>query len=145
MNNEPKPTPNLLWSIFSMKCPRCRRGNLFIHKNPFAKLNLKYILDMHETCPVCKQRFEMETGFWYGTGYMSYAITVAISVFTFLLWWVTIGFSFDDNRIFYWIVTNAAILIASQPWLMRISRVLYIYLFIKYSPNYENEKSVTFN
>ena len=27
--------PGLLWSIFSMKCPRCRRGNMYNGGHPY--------------------------------------------------------------------------------------------------------------
>lgn len=102
------------------------------------------MLEMHEHCPECGQRFELETGFWYGTGYVSYGLTVAISIFTFLLWWAIIGVSTDDDRLLYWLIFNGALVIIAQPWLMRISRVLYIYIFVKYNPNYKNEEGVRF-
>ena len=37
------PKPNGLWSMLTMKCPRCRRGNMFTHKSAYRKLSLKYI------------------------------------------------------------------------------------------------------
>jgi hypothetical protein len=56
---------------------------------------------MHAHCPVCGQPTEIEVGFYYGTGYVSYAITVGFSVITFIAWWVIFGFSTDDNRFFH--------------------------------------------
>ncbi|WP_204307124.1 hypothetical protein, partial [Klebsiella aerogenes] len=63
---------------------------------------------MNAECPVCKQPTEIEVGFYYGTGYVSYALTIAITVATFVAWKVLIGLSFniDDNRIFYWLGAN---------------------------------------
>jgi hypothetical protein len=46
-------------------------------------------------------------GFYYGTGYVSYALGVAICVTTFIAWFVLIGMSTHDNRFFYWLITNA--------------------------------------
>jgi uncharacterized protein (DUF983 family) len=132
--------PNGLWSIFSMKCPRCRRGNMFTNKSAYAKFSVDYILDMPETCPECGQKYDMEPGFWYGTSYVSYALTVALSVSTFVAWWVLIGFSVYDKRIFWWLGFNAFFLIAIQPWLMRIARVLYIRFFVSYDKDYKNSK-----
>ena len=120
-----------------MKCPRCRRGPMFKNSNPFKKLQLGYILDMPENCVVCNQKYDLETGFWYGTGYVSYALAVAVSVTTFIAWLVLIGVSTDDNRIFWWLGSNAILLVAIQPWLMRLSRVLYIRFFVRYDENYE--------
>ena len=41
---------------------------------------------MPKRCPECNQPYELELGFWYGTGYVSYAMTVAFS-FTSLVAW----------------------------------------------------------
>ncbi|HEY8657698.1 MAG TPA: DUF983 domain-containing protein [Hanamia sp.] len=144
MTEERKPKPNYFWSLFNARCPRCRRGDLFKNKNPYKKLGLTYILDMHDHCPVCHQKFELEPGFWYGTGYVSYALAVAFSVFTFLVWWLIIGISVDDNRVLYWLIFNGVSLAILQPWLMRLSRVIYLNFFVKYNENYEKEEGIKF-
>ena len=100
---------------------------------------------MYDHCPVCHQKYEMENGFWYGTGYVSYALAVAISVATFIAWWVIIGISTDDNRVFYWLGFNCLLLIVIQPWLMRLSRVIYLYFFVRYDENYELNKPKEFD
>jgi hypothetical protein len=141
MTIQTKPKPNFFWSILTMRCPRCRQGDMFTHKNPYKKLKLSYILEMPEACPVCKQKFNLEVGFWYGTGYVSYALTVLLSGITFVAWWMAIGISTDDNRIFYWLIFNTIVIIVLQPWLMRLSRAVYIYFFITYHENYENVQS----
>ena len=75
--------PNYFWSMMTMKCPRCRRGHMFKNNNPW---NLKKTLAMPEKCTECGQPFELEVGFWYGTAYVSYALTVALSITTFVAW-----------------------------------------------------------
>jgi len=130
-----KPKPNLIWSILTMRCPHCRRGDMFKNPNPYK--SLKKIFDMHDNCPVCNQKYDLETGFWYGTGYVSYALAVAVSVTTFIAWWVLIGVSTDDNRIFEWLTLNGVLLVLLQPWLMRLSRSIYIYIFVKYDEEYD--------
>lgn len=135
-----KPVPNYVWSILTMKCPRCRRGPMFNDSNAFRKLSLKHIFDMPEHCPECGQKYDMEPGFWYGTGYVSYALAVAICATTFVAWWVLIGFSVSDNRIFWWLGLNALLLVVIQPWLMRLSRVIYIRFFVSYDPDYKNHR-----
>ena len=87
-------------------------------------------------CPECGQPFELEVGFWYGTGYVGYALSFAVSVTTFVAWWVLIGLSTEANRFFWWMGLNAVFLVLLQPWLMRISRVIYLYFFVSYDPNY---------
>ncbi len=146
MPEKARPTPNALWSIFTNKCPRCRRGDMFINKSAYRKLSLKHIFAMPNECPVCGQKFDLEPGFWVGTSYVSYALTVAMSVATFVAWYVIIGFSIKDgdNRIYYCLATNAAILLLAQPWLMRLSRVLYIRFFISYDKDYTKSKPKEF-
>ena len=136
-NVEATPTPNYFWSILSMRCPRCRRGPMYKDPNAYRKLSLKHISDMPEHCPVCKQKYDMEPGFWYGTGYVSYALAVAVSVASFIAWWVLIGVSVSDNRVMWWFISNSVLLIVAQPWLMRLSRVIYIRFFVSYDPDYE--------
>jgi hypothetical protein len=87
----------------------------------------------------------MEPGFWYGTGYVSYALSIALSVATFVAWWVFIGVSFIDNRVFWWLGLNAFMLIVLQPWLMRLSRTIYLYFFVHYDPNYEETEPQHFD
>jgi uncharacterized protein (DUF983 family) len=145
MTAEKKPKPNNLWSIVTMKCPRCRRGPMFNESNAFRKLKLSHIFDMPENCPVCNQKYDLENGFWYGTGYVSYALAVAISVATFVAWFVLIGVSTEDNRIFWWLGLNILFLIVIQPWLMRISRVLYIRFFVSYDEDFEKHKPTEFD
>lgn len=100
---------------------------------------------MHEKCPECNQPFELEVGFWYGTAYVSYAMTVLMSVASFALWWFIIGMSTTDNRFFWWMGINGALLILLQPWIMRLSRVVYLYFFVGYDENYKETDVKTFD
>ncbi|MGL4359281.1 MAG: DUF983 domain-containing protein [Sediminibacterium sp.] len=99
-------------------------------------------MDMNAECPVCKQPTEIEVGFYYGTGYVSYALTIAITVATFVAWKVLIGLSFniDDNRIFYWLGANVVLLILMQPIIMRYARVLWLSWFVSYNPQWREHE-----
>ena len=130
-----------LYSTLTNKCPRCREGALFTNTNPY---DLSNILKMHDHCPVCGQLYDMEPGFWYGTGYVSYALAVAISTSTFVAWWVLIGVSSEDNRIFGWLIFNAFALLVLQPWMMRLSRVIYMRFFVRYDKDYEHTNPKAF-
>lgn len=126
-----------LASSLGCRCPRCRQGKLF--KYPVS-IKLKKNMTMNQTCPVCGQPTEIEVGFYYGTSYVSYALTVAISVASLVAWWVFIGLSVNDNRFFYWMGFNAVFLIILQPWLMRLSRSLWISWFVRYDPDWKHTK-----
>ena len=101
-------------------------------------------MKMPERCPECGQPFELEVGFWYGTGYVSYALSFVLSVATFLAWWVLIGLSTQDYRFFLWMGLNALFLVVIQPWLMRLSRVIWLYFFVRFDPDYKYTKPKQF-
>ena len=136
MNNNTK-TPSYLSSLLNNKCPRCREGDLFLGKEPY---NLKdgNNVKMHQRCPVCSQQTELEVGFYYGTSYVSYGLTCAFSGLSFAIWFFTIGFNLEDNRIFWWLGLNAAVLLLLQPLFMRISRTMWISWFVDYEPNWKD-------
>lgn len=144
MNNKKNTRPNYYLSMLKMRCPRCRKGKMFTDNNPYKKLTLKHIFDMYGNCPICGQQYDMEPGFWYGTGYVSYALAVAISTSTFVAWWVLIGISTEDNRIFGWLIFNALALVILQPWMMRLSRVIYMRFFVSYDEDYEHTSPKAF-
>lgn len=134
-NKEKK--PSLVWTVFNNRCPHCREGKLFVKDNAYI---LKNNLKMHENCPVCQQPTEIEVGFYYGTSYVSYLVTVALSGLTFIAWWIFVGLSVDDNRIFYWLGINTALVILLQPLLMRFSRTLWLSWFVKYDADWKEKE-----
>jgi uncharacterized protein (DUF983 family) len=115
----------LLKNILSFKCPRCHQGELFA----FKWYDLKNSNKMHSNCSVCQQRTELEPGFYHGTGYVSYALTVGFSIVTFILWELITGYTFKNKELFWWLPLNISALILMQPWLMRLSRVIWLTAF----------------
>jgi uncharacterized protein (DUF983 family) len=128
---------NYLLGVLTNKCPRCREGYLFKNTNAY---NFKNIVDMNEECSVCKQPTEIEVGFYYGTSYVSYALAVAFLVSFFVAWYVLIGFSISDNRLFWCLGASITGLILLQPLLMRLSRSLWFSWFVKYDANWKEHK-----
>ena len=126
--------PNLVLSVLQNKCPRCRRGKLYKYSNPY---HLRNFMKMHERCPVCGQPLDMEPGFYYGTNMVSYSLAVLISIASFILWWIFIGFSLQDKRFFLWLAVNAVLLVVLQPPLMRLSRTVWLAFFVPYSPGWD--------
>lgn len=126
MNNT---APNRYLSMFKMKCPNCHKGNMYTNKSIFP---LKEFMDMPEHCKECGLKFEIETGFWFGTGYVSYALSVATIFIMAVIFALTYGFTWRNNSIFIFIGVMISSLVILQPWIMRLSRVLYIYVFVKY-------------
>ncbi len=118
-----------LYSIFKNKCPRCHQGDFFINSNPFK---FKGILKIKETCSNCQLKYMIEPSFFYGAMYVSYGITVAMSVAIFI-----IGQLLNLGLIAS-VISIIVILILSLPNLVRISRLIYINMFISYEKKFEN-------
>ncbi|NTS41777.1 DUF983 domain-containing protein [Flavisolibacter sp. BT320] len=130
-----KPHRTYLAATLGCWCPRCREGKLFRYG---MSLRLKKNMEMYDRCPVCGQPTDIEVGFYYGTGYVSYLLGIFFTLASLLLWFLTIGFSFKDNRFLTWIIVNSVALFLIQPWLMRFSRSLWLSFFVSYEPEWEN-------
>jgi hypothetical protein len=87
---------------------------------------------MYEHCPVCGQQYELQTGFYFGTGYVSYGLSVLLIAVLTIAWYLTIGMGIHDNRIFYCLGLNALVLLALQPVLQRLARSIWIAFFVRY-------------
>jgi len=107
---------------------------MFTDSNPY---HLQNTVKMNKECAVCKQPFDIEVGFYYGSSYISYALTVAISFITFIASWIVFGFNLRDNSLLYWIVCNGVILFVLQPYLMRVSRTGWLAFFVRYDRNWK--------
>ncbi len=87
---------------------------------------------MPERCSHCDLKYELEVGFWFGTGYISYGVSVGLIIAMAVVFGFTYGFRFNDNSIFIFLGIAVGVLVLLQPLLMRISRALYLRLFVKY-------------
>jgi uncharacterized protein (DUF983 family) len=116
-----KYTPTQGLAMLQCKCPQCRSGNMF----KFPALDLKRFTQMNEFCPVCKLRFEIEPGFFWGAMYVSYALTTGFMLVTCgILLWV-----FNDPDMWVYVMSIIGIVFISLPWTFRYSRMLMLYLF----------------
>lgn len=88
------------------------------------------LADMNDRCMVCERYIEMEPGFYYGSMYVSYALTVALFVTVWVAFSVLAGSVFDSPWTFLSIVT--AVIILLMPITFRLSRSLWAHMFIKY-------------
>lgn len=94
---------------------------------------------MPERCNSCGQKMEPETGFYFGTGYVSYAISIALLVACFIGYNILFNFSWKDNSVYKLLGFSIGLLILLQPFIMRISRILYLYIFVKYDEDWQQD------
>jgi len=132
-----KKNRSYLNAVFSHKCPQCREGDLFKNRNI---LKLSKLLSMYEHCPVCNLKYEREVGFWWGTSYINYAMSVLVGFIIALFWAVFFGFSVYDNSVYFFLITTVSLLILLQPFIMRLGRSLYLSFFIKFKPSHAQKK-----
>lgn len=110
-------------NIIQSKCPQCREGDIFIKKNPYSVGFTK----IHENCPKCGLKYEMEQGFWYGAMYISYALGVGVSIPIML----TLSFQ-TDLSIYERAAIIMGVLIVIMPLMFRYARVLWLHIFVRY-------------
>jgi uncharacterized protein (DUF983 family) len=114
-----------LYSVWHNKCPRCQEGDFFVKPAGFRfKDNLK----THENCSNCGLKYMIEPSFFYGAMYVSYAITVAMAAAVFV-----ISQLFDLSLVAS-LISILVVLILANPFVMRVSRLLYINMFIGFKP-----------
>jgi uncharacterized protein (DUF983 family) len=118
-----------LYSILTGTCPQCHKESMYVDQN---MLHLSKIITMHEKCSHCGLKYQIEPSFFYGAMYVSYGLNVAIAILTFL-----IVFQFDRSMITSF-VSIFIILILSFPIVIRLSRNLYINMFVSYNPEKKN-------
>lgn len=105
-----------------MKCPRCRKADLFVKPFLFSKP-----LAMHEKCSHCEQNFEPEPGYYFGAMFISYIWTGWLCLFVVGFTMLVLGWTVTQSialLIFMFVVTYF--------WVMRISRSIYIHIDVQY-------------
>jgi len=119
--------PSLLLSILKMKCPVCREGAVFQNPNPYL---LRSLGDIHTLCPVCRQNFRPEPGFYFGGAIISYPLMVIFGMVVVGLFYFITGDIFDHFSTVMVILSVSVI--AVSPIVFRYSRVLFLYINFKY-------------
>lgn len=109
--------------VVKLKCPNCGEGDLFCNKNVY-----KYqgFFEMPKECPNCKQDFQIEPGFYYGAMYISYGLTIAVTVAVFVVMSILNVFS-----IVGFLITDVITLIITLPYIFKVSRSFWLSLVAK--------------
>lgn len=82
---------------------------------------------MPEKCSVCAQKYWPEPGFYYGAMYVSYALTIALSVSVFVA--MIVLWHFD---VLWYLGLNAALILLLFPLIFRYSRAIWFNFFVSY-------------
>ena len=113
-----------LYSIFNSKCPQCHEGEFFENKLSF---NVFKTTETKTHCPKCNLKYMREPSFFYGAMYTGYGLSVAFAIFLYFVSTLVFNLSMRQSIV---VITVGLTIIA--PWSLRISRVMWIHLFVKY-------------
>jgi len=120
-------------SILTGSCPKCQEESMYVEKNPYK---LGSIFEMHPTCSHCGTRYKMEPSFFYGAMYVSYGVSIAIGVAAFIVANVFIGLGLLNS-----FIAIVATLILTYPMVLRVSRNIWINMFVHYEKDWKDKKT----
>lgn len=128
-----------LLALLTNRCPGCHEGQMFEKSNPYSA----GFMNMKPHCEICQTNFKREPGFYFGAAYVSYALTVALWVACVVALYVfdTIGlisYGVFENPVLTLVVGFIA-LFSLLPVLYRLSRSIWIHMFVSRLKKYESE------
>ncbi|QRM90990.1 DUF983 domain-containing protein [Lacinutrix sp. WUR7] len=116
-----------LYSILTGACPKCHQESMYCDTNPY---HLSKTLSMNEKCSHCGIKYKIEPSFFYGAMYVSYAVGIAFAVAA-----AVISGVFLKASIHYVFASIVGTLIVFAPIIMRLSRNIWINMFVHYDKN----------
>lgn len=113
-----------IYSVLRGKCPSCHKGNFFKHS---FTMNLFKVNKIKKTCSCCDLKYMIEPAFYFGALYVSYGITVALCIVTFVISKLMLNVALLTS-----FITIFVVLILFIPVNLRLSRILWINMFVSY-------------
>jgi hypothetical protein len=124
-----------LTGIITMRCPRCREGKMFPEGTLFSTKFMK----MNGKCSCCEQSFMPEPGYYFGAMFVSYGLNAAF----FIAVWVAMIVLMDEVSLTAMIIALLVVIFGLLPITFRLSRVLWIYIFVRYEGPRECGKKIS--
>lgn len=113
-----------LYSILFGYCPKCHQESMYTVKNPYI---ITDTLKINEQCSHCKTKYRLEPSFFYGSMYVSYGVGIVFAAVAF-----AISFFLFDAGVNAAFITIVVTLVIFMPIIMRLSRNIWINLFMHY-------------
>ncbi|MEO9954013.1 DUF983 domain-containing protein [Nonlabens sp.] len=121
-----------LYSIFTGTCPVCQNESMYTSRNLY---NPSKTQEMNERCSHCDTKYKIEPSFFYGSMYVSYGVGVAIAIATFVL-----GYYILDLSRWNIFIAITLISIFSLPMVIRVSRNIWINIFMDYDKTKDKKR-----
>ena len=83
---------------------------------------------MNDHCPVCGQSFMPEPGYYFGAMFVSYGLNAAF----FIAVWIAMIVLMDEVSLTAMLIALVVVIFGLLPITFRLSRVLWIYIFVRY-------------
>ncbi|MEM5564147.1 DUF983 domain-containing protein [Psychroserpens sp. AS72] len=113
-----------IYSIFTGACPKCQQESMYKTKNPYV---LSDVLKINDHCSHCKFKYRLEPSFFYGSMYVSYGVGIAFAVAAFIT-----SFLIFNSSLMTAFIAIVVTLIVCGPIIMRLSRNIWINMFVNY-------------
>lgn len=113
-----------LYSILTGSCPKCHQESMYVNGNPYMATQL---FKMNERCSHCSTKYKIEPSFFYGSMYVSYGVGIVFAIAAFVISYFLIGTSLTTS-----FIAIVATLILFLPVIIRLSRNIWINIFMKY-------------
>lgn len=122
-----------IYAMITGCCPKCHEESMYLDTNPF---NVLKIYSMHARCSHCNQVYKIEPSFFFGAMFVSYGLGVLIGIISFFVSYFV--FQANLKTAFISIVVT---LILSNTLIMRMSRNIWINIFIHFDKNWKENLS----
>ncbi len=113
-----------LYSILFGTCPKCHQESMYKVKNAYI---LTDTLTINECCSHCALKYRIEPSFFYGSMYVSYAVGIAFAFVAFV-----ISYFVFNSSLLTTFIAIVATMVGFMPIIMRLSRNIWINLFVHY-------------
>jgi Ca2+-dependent lipid-binding protein len=100
---------------------------MYVNKNPYI---LSETMKMHDHCSHCGLKYKIEPNFFFGAMYVSYGVAVFVGIMIFVIGHFALGLRMKTN-----FIAILVMLFVLMPWITRVSRNIYINMFIHYDKN----------
>lgn len=120
---------NKLYSILKGVCPKCNETSMYINSNPY---NIFEIFEMHEKCSNCGKKYKIEPYFFYVSGYVTFAVSIVFAAIAFVISYGIMSLSLTLT-----VAIIIATLIGFSPIIMRLSRNIWLNIFIHYDSSFK--------
>jgi uncharacterized protein (DUF983 family) len=117
--NKPIHKMNLVLSILSEKCPKCKQGKVFKNSTFFQ------LPEMNSFCSHCNYKYDREPGYFIGAMYLSYGLAVLQGLLTFMICY----FAFPQMETLTRVLSVIVVIILFGKKNYKLSRIIYIHIF----------------